>query len=81
MSYIVNDNCIACLACIGNCPVNAISDAGEKVVIDAGKCIDCGVCADICPVTAIAAKSEEAAGGHKCGGCGGCCRSGAKAKK
>jgi len=48
MAYIIDDSCIACGACMADCPTDAISD-GEIYVIDADTCIDCGVCASTCP--------------------------------
>ncbi len=55
MAYVINDECIACGACAGGCPVDAISE-GDKYTIDADKCIDCGACADACPVGAPVAE-------------------------
>ena len=52
MAYKINDNCIACGACAGACPVEAITEGDGKYVIDAGTCIECGACADACPVSA-----------------------------
>ena len=52
MAYIINDECISCGACVGDCPVEAISEGNDKYVIDAEKCIECGACADACPVGA-----------------------------
>ncbi len=52
MAYIINDECISCGACVGDCPVEAISEGDDKYVIDAEKCIECGACADACPVGA-----------------------------
>lgn len=52
MAYKITDECIACGACVDECPVNCISDAGSKYVIDASICIDCGACAEVCPVDA-----------------------------
>ncbi|MCR4600384.1 MAG: 4Fe-4S binding protein [Clostridia bacterium] len=51
MAYVITDECIACGACMADCPVEAISE-GEKYVIDPEKCIDCGACAEACPVDA-----------------------------
>jgi len=51
MAYIIDDACIACGACQGECPVEAITE-GDIFVIDADKCIDCGACASVCPVDA-----------------------------
>jgi ferredoxin len=51
MAYTINDSCIACGACVPECPVEAISD-GDIYKVDADKCIDCGACASACPVDA-----------------------------
>ena len=52
MAFKINDNCIACGACAGACPVGAITEGDGKYVIDADACIECGACADACPVEA-----------------------------
>lgn len=52
MAYIINDECIACGACEGECPVSCISEKGGKYQINAEECIECGACADVCPVDA-----------------------------
>ena len=39
------DTCIGCGACVGGCPVGALSlDDEGKSVCDEGTCIDCGSC-------------------------------------
>lgn len=54
MAYVIDDTCIACGACMGECPTDAISEGdGSKYVIDAGTCIDCGACLDACPTGSI----------------------------
>lgn len=53
MAYIINDDCISCGACEGECPVNAIAEGDGKYAIDADACIECGACAGSCPVEAI----------------------------
>jgi ferredoxin len=53
MAHKINDECINCGACEPVCPVEAISEKGDKRAIDAGKCTDCGACVDNCPVDAI----------------------------
>ncbi|GFO57209.1 ferredoxin [Geomonas sp. Red276] len=55
MAHKITDECINCAACEDSCPVNAISEAGDKRVINADTCIDCGACVDTCPVNAIVA--------------------------
>ena len=52
MAYVINDDCIACGACIGECPVEAISE-GDIYSINPDTCTDCGACADVCPSEAI----------------------------
>lgn len=56
MAVTINlDSCIGCGACIGECPVNALSMNDEgKAACDADVCIDCGACVSTCPVSAIA---------------------------
>ena len=44
--------CTGCEACVGVCPVEAITMQDGKAVIN-DTCIDCGVCVDQCPVKAI----------------------------
>lgn len=48
------DTCIGCGACVGTCPVGALSmNAEGKAVVDEAACIDCGACTGACPVQAI----------------------------
>ena len=45
------DACIGCGACVGGCPVGALSlDDEGKSVCDEGTCIDCGSCVGTCPL-------------------------------
>ena len=44
MAYVIKDECIACGACIEECPVEAIVAGDDQYTIDADKCIDCGAC-------------------------------------
>ena len=48
MAYVINDACVSCGSCAGECPVGAISEGDGKYVIDADTCIDCGTCAATC---------------------------------
>lgn len=50
---VIPDKCIACMACINNCPVNAIKLVKGKAFINKQICIECGYCKQICPVNAI----------------------------
>ena len=53
MAYKISDECIACGACAADCPVDAISENGDKYEINAETCIDCGSCVETCPTEAI----------------------------
>ena len=56
MAYVIyKEACIACGACEGVCPVEAISESEGKYVIDGSTCIACGACEGVCPVEAISA--------------------------
>ncbi|MDP3057912.1 MAG: 4Fe-4S binding protein [bacterium] len=52
MAYKISKECIACGACLPECPTEAISEAAIYVITE-DKCIDCGVCVAVCPVEAI----------------------------
>lgn len=52
MAYKISDECIACGACVEECPVSCISEADGKYEINADECIECGACAGACPVEA-----------------------------
>ena len=54
MAYKISDECIACGACITECPVEAITAGDPHYSINAELCIDCGVCSSTCPTEAIA---------------------------
>ena len=53
MAYKITDDCIACGACAGECPVECITEADGKYVIDADVCAECGTCVAECPTEAI----------------------------
>ena len=49
---VLQDQCIACGACAGECPAGAIT-VEDAASIDPNTCIDCGACEGVCPVGAI----------------------------
>ncbi len=55
MAYEITDDCIACGACVPECPVEAISEGSDIYVIDPELCTDCASCVETCPVSAIRA--------------------------
>ncbi|HOX54348.1 MAG: DUF362 domain-containing protein [Candidatus Omnitrophica bacterium] len=50
---VMAERCIACSACIENCPVEAIKYVDKKAKISPKICIGCASCIAICPVAAI----------------------------
>ena len=46
------EKCVACGACAGECPCNAI-EIQDFAVVDEDACASCGACADACPAGAI----------------------------
>lgn len=59
MALKINNDCIACAACVPDCPNEAISEGSGIYVIDPELCLECvgdnesPQCVSICPVDAI----------------------------
>lgn len=51
--------CVACGACIANCPAGCIKMKEGKALIDEGSCIGCGECVVVCRTKAINIKWSE----------------------
>ncbi len=47
------DGCIGCSACVGVCPVSAISMNGNGKAEVNDTCVGCSACVGVCPVSAI----------------------------
>ncbi|MCL2758594.1 MAG: 4Fe-4S binding protein [Treponema sp.] len=56
MAHKINDSCVNCGSCVGDCPVEAISEKDGQYQIDASLCTDCGACVGSCPTEAIVAE-------------------------
>lgn len=55
------NNCPAdCQTCIDACPVQAISQQQEQLVLDYKQCLFCGHCLDICPNNFLTSLNEPA---------------------
>lgn len=50
------DECIGCGSCADICPVDAVTMADDRPVLDENWCIGCGVCAVSCPAEVISIK-------------------------
>lgn len=59
MALHITDECIACDACVSECPNEAISEGDPVYVIDPQLCTECvgfydkPQCVEVCPVDAI----------------------------
>ncbi len=59
MALIITDECIACDACVDECPNEAISEGDPIYVIDPDRCTECvghydePACVAVCPVDCI----------------------------
>jgi ferredoxin len=55
--FVVNDHCNGCLACVENCPANALSfkDNGQRRTIlhNMARCVRCANCWRVCPQHAV----------------------------
>ncbi|MEA2042290.1 MAG: 4Fe-4S binding protein [Bacteroidota bacterium] len=60
MAYKIHpDKCIACGACLDECPVQAISQGEDFYSIAPELCIDCDRCEPVCPVEAISGPDKD----------------------
>ena len=59
MALMINEECIACAACVDECPNEAISEGDPIYIIDPNKCTECvgfydePQCLTVCPAEAI----------------------------
>jgi ferredoxin len=58
MTSVITDNCIKCGTCVDVCPMSAITESEEQMVVNPDVCIDCGVCISECPQGAIQTDTE-----------------------
>ena len=58
MPFVINDECIMCDICVGECPQNAIVPGDPIYIIDPDLCDDCADCAEVCPVEACVPDDE-----------------------
>ena len=55
--YIDPDKCKACMICLRQCPVGAITGGKKQIhMIDQEKCTKCGTCFEVCPLRVGAVK-------------------------
>ena len=63
MIIVDHHRCAYCGGCVNVCPVEALTLAETRLVVDSG-CIDCGACVVACPVGALRSESTEPARRH-----------------
>ncbi len=54
MAYVITEECLACGACLSECPSEAIVEGDIYKITEA--CVECGACVDSCPSGAIIEK-------------------------
>ncbi len=52
-TYIISSDCMGCGVCVPMCPLDAIVEARNQLVILKRMCDGCGRCTPYCPVQAI----------------------------
>lgn len=63
VAEIIQDKCIACQICIGECPVGAIELSPDGVArVDPEVCVGCGKCSESCPVAAVKFEKKKRKG-------------------
>ena len=60
MTHVVTEACVMhkYQDCVAVCPVEALREADNYLVIDPDECIDCAACVTECPVEAIFADTD-----------------------
>lgn len=51
--------CIHCGTCVGICPVDAVREEDDRIIIDDRKCWRCGRCISCCPTAALYAPKDD----------------------
>ena len=66
MALMINNECIACDACLDECPTQAIEEGDPIYFIDADRCTECvgfydePSCISVCPVDCIVPDPDNA---------------------
>lgn len=58
-AHIDDGKCRSCGICIAKCPVDAIQNKNDRILIDTDKCIGCGVCSHFCPQNCIVLERKK----------------------
>lgn len=56
VAFVNKEECTGCEACVGTCPVEAISMDGAVALVNPDECTGCEACVSECPVEAISMK-------------------------
>lgn len=58
------DRCTHCLHCIPECPTDALTAVGERLIVRHDLCTACGACVEICPENALSIIGREMTAGE-----------------
>jgi Pyruvate/2-oxoacid:ferredoxin oxidoreductase delta subunit len=47
------ETCVGCWTCLERCQMEALSEDGDRVALNADRCIGCGLCVSTCPSGAL----------------------------
>jgi uncharacterized Fe-S center protein len=47
------ETCVGCWTCLERCQMEALSEDGDRVALNADRCIGCGLCVTTCPSGAL----------------------------
>jgi carbon-monoxide dehydrogenase iron sulfur subunit len=59
--HIESSHCIFCRECESACPEDAISNDGNRMVVDRDRCTGCGACVKACPTHVIFLDGDDKA--------------------
>ena len=54
IAHLDPETCVGCWTCLERCQMEALSQDGDRVALNADRCIGCGLCVSTCPSGALA---------------------------
>jgi Fe-S-cluster-containing hydrogenase component 2 len=53
IAHLEQDECVGCWTCLERCQMDALTEVGDCVALNADRCIGCGLCVSTCPSGAL----------------------------